>query len=141
MAGGGAYDWIGHVAAGPTCGEQGKLLPPKKFILPERDINRSEEEKPKSSFMQELDRWSESEVINPLLYAGAKGVEDGAEADWEPTTEETKQKIRAKVLESFRNGQAAGQRETNGPTRPEHPPRKGCQRNMEVRTSRWPVRA
>ena len=40
------------------CGEQGKLLPPKKFILPERDINNVRTRKTKE-----------------LLHAGAQQVE------------------------------------------------------------------
>ena len=86
------------------CGEQGKLLPPKKFILPERDINMSEQ-KQESSFMQELDRWTESTIIGPLLAS-----ETDAE-DWEPAIERVKKAIRQKVLESYRNGQVAGPRQ------------------------------
>jgi hypothetical protein len=74
----------------------------QEFILPERDINMSEQEKPKSSFMQELDQWTESTVIGPLFASETDGE------DWEPTIERVKKAIRAKVLESYRNGQAAG---------------------------------
>jgi len=142
LAGGGAYDRIGH--AGPLdlpCGEQGKLLPPKKFILPERDINMSEHRKPKSSFMQELEQWCRAEVIDPLLNAGARSTEDG-DFDWEGPADESVEAIKAKVLQSYRNGFGgwAG-REVEAPTRPSVPPRKGYQRNTEVRTSRWPIRA
>ena len=43
----------------------------------------SEQEKPKSSFMQEKPTPSgpRAEVIDPLLYAGAQSVEDGA-SEW-----------------------------------------------------------
>ena len=99
----------------------------------------SEQEKPKSSFMQELDKWSEAEIISPLLYAGATSVED-EDFDCAEIGEEKKELIRAKVLESYRNGLAVGRREADGPSRPEYP-RKGYQRRTEVKTSRWPVRA
>ena len=64
----------------------------------------SEEEKPKSSFMQELDVWTEANVFDPLHEAIMEG--DSAECD--ATCEQVKKAIRAKVLESYRNGQAAG---------------------------------
>jgi hypothetical protein len=48
--------------------------------------------------------------------------------------------LRAKVLESYRNGLAAGRREANGPRRPEYPPRR-YQQKAEVRTFRQPLRA
>ena len=97
----------------------------------------SEQEK-KSSFMQELNKWSEAEIISPLLYAGAQSVED-QEFDCAEIGEEKIELIRVKVLESYRNG-LAGRREADGPSRPEYP-RKGYQRKTEVKTSRWPVRA
>lgn len=65
----------------------------------------SEQEKPKS-FMQELDQWTQSTVIKPLHEAITEG--DGAECD--ATSEEVKKAIREKVLESFRNGLAAGRK-------------------------------
>lgn len=105
MAGSGAYDRIGHAAA-PTvpCGEQGKRPTAKAFKLAERDINMSEQEKA-ASFMQELDRWTESTVIGPLL------ASETDEAEWEPAIERVKKAIRQKVLESYRNGQVAGPRQ------------------------------
>jgi hypothetical protein len=99
----------------------------------------SEQEKPKSSFMQELDKWSEAEIISPLLYAGAMSVED-EDFDSAEIGEEKKKLIRAKMLESYRNGLAVGRREADGPSRPEYP-RRGYQQRAEVKTSRWPVRA
>jgi len=55
--------------------------------------------------MQELDRWSDSNVISPL-YAGESSPED-----WMEAVERVKKAIRAKVLESYRNGQVAGPRQ------------------------------
>jgi hypothetical protein len=85
------------------CSEQGKLPAAKAFKLAERDKHMSEQEKPKS-FMQELDQWTQATVIKPLHEAITEG--DGAECD--ATSEEVKRAIRLKVLESYRNGQAAG---------------------------------
>jgi len=62
-------------------------------------------EQKQSSFMQELDRWTESTVIGPLF--ASETIED----DWEPAIERVKKAIRAKVLESYRNGQVAGPRQ------------------------------
>jgi hypothetical protein len=118
------------------CGEQGKLPTAKKFILPERDINMSEQEKQKSSFMQELDKWSEAEIISPLLYAGAQSVED-EDFDSAKISEEKRLALRAKVLESYRNGLAAGRREANAPTRPQYPQR--GYRTAEGRSFRQPA--
>ena len=62
------------------------------------------EEKQKSSFMQELDQWSDSNVIGPLYPS------DADTANFDGAVERVKRAIRAKVLESYRNGQAAGPR-------------------------------
>ena len=85
------------------CGEQGKRPTAKAFKLAERDINMSEQKKP--SFMEELDRWTESTIIGPLFASETDG------ADWEPAIERVKKAIRQKVLESYRNGQVAGPRQ------------------------------
>jgi len=87
------------------CGEQGKQPTAKAFKLAERDTNMSEQEK-KSSFMEELDRWTESTIIGPLL------ASETDEEDWEPTIDRVKKAVRQKVLESYRNGQVAGPRRT-----------------------------
>jgi len=67
--------------------------------------------------MQELNRWSEAEIISPLLYAGAQSVED-EDFDCAEIGEQKKELIRAKVLESYRNGLAVGRREADRPSRP-----------------------
>jgi hypothetical protein len=64
----------------------------------------SEQEK-KPSYMEELDRWTESTIIGPLL------ASETDEEDWEPTIERVKKAVRQKVLESYRNGQVAGPRQ------------------------------
>ena len=83
--------------------EQGKRPTAKAFKLAERDINMSDQEKA-ASFMQELDRWSDSNIISPL-YAGESSPDD-----WMQAVERVKKAIRQKVLESYRNGQVAGPR-------------------------------
>ena len=55
--------------------------------------------------MQELDRWSESTIIGPLLSS------ETDPEDWEISIERVKKAIRTKVLESYRNGQVAGPRQ------------------------------
>ena len=85
------------------CGEQDKLPTAKAFRLVERDKHMSEQEKPKS-FMQELDEWCEINVIEPLSHPTQFPEE------WEETIEVVKKIIRAKVLESYHNGQKAGPR-------------------------------
>jgi len=87
------------------CSEQGKRHTAKAFKLVERDKHMSEQEKSKSSFMQELDQWTESTVIGPLFASETNGE------DWEPAIERVKKAIREKVLQSYRNGQVAGPRQ------------------------------
>jgi hypothetical protein len=65
----------------------------------------SEQEKQKSSFMEELDQWTESTIIGPLF------ASETDQEDWEPAIERVKKAIRQKVLDSYRNGQAAGPRQ------------------------------
>ena len=63
--------------------------------------------------MQQLDEWTESTVINPLLSNDGESEEYvGGE-----TIEQIQKAIRAKVLESYRNGRAAGQRQPVVPVR------------------------
>ena len=61
----------------------------------------------KRTFMQELDLWSEANVINPLLC----NDDDADEYVGEERIEQIQKAIRQKVLESYRNGRAAGQRQ------------------------------
>ena len=61
----------------------------------------SEQQKPKS-FMEELDLWSEANILR-LLFGT-----DPNQDDWASVEAQVKKAIRAKVLESYRNGQAAG---------------------------------
>ena len=58
----------------------------------------------KPSFMTELDMWSEANVIGPLFHT------DLDQDNWEESVAQVKKAIRAKVLESYRNGQSAGPR-------------------------------
>ena len=65
----------------------------------------SEQKRTTKSFMQELDQWSSSTIIKPLL--DAFNQEDGPDSI--VVIEHVKKTIREKVLESYRNGQKAGQ--------------------------------
>ena len=60
----------------------------------------------KTSFMAQLDQWTEDNVFAPLLPRGQEG-QSGALS--QETLGRVKQAIRQKVLESYRNGQAAGE--------------------------------
>ena len=94
---------------GSPCGEQGKLPTAKAFMLAERDKICPQKQ---SSFMQELDRWTEATVIYPLA--------DTPNEEFDPqVVEEIKKAVRTKVLESYRNGQNAGPRPA-GFSRPEN---------------------
>ena len=64
----------------------------------------SEQENKPKSFMQELDQWSSSTIIKPLL--DAFNQEDGPDSI--VVIEQIKKTIREKILESYRNGQKAG---------------------------------
>ncbi len=81
------------------CSEQGKLPAAKAFKLAERDKHMSEEKK---SFMQELDQWTDDNVIDPLLDTGFEEFDSEA---LKQRVGRIKQAIRQKVLESYRNGQ------------------------------------
>ena len=89
------------------CGEQGKRPTAKEFKLAERDKIMSEQKR--TSFMEELDQWTESTVIGPLFASEVNGE------DWEPAIERVKKAVRQKVLESYRNGQVAGPRVVKEP--------------------------
>jgi len=62
--------------------------------------------KQQPSFMADLDQWSEREIIAPLGDAYTHGPEQVVTS----AKEMAKKAIRAKVLESYRNGQSAGPR-------------------------------
>ena len=67
----------------------------------------SEQEKPKS-FMQELDQWIEAKVVDPLRFGDAPDDPDARSVD--DIIDEVHLAIRAKVLESYKNGIKAGSR-------------------------------
>jgi hypothetical protein len=60
----------------------------------------------KESFMASLDAWSDKSIIEPLADAYLHGPEEVIVN----AREYARKAIRAKVLESYRNGQAAGPR-------------------------------
>jgi hypothetical protein len=73
----------------------------------------SEQTKP-SRYMQELDAWTEEHVIDPLLAASSAEAQQDNEPqslkDTDTACQEVKRAIRGKVLDSYHNGQKAGQR-------------------------------
>ena len=66
-------------------------------------------EQKQSSFMEELDQWTESTIIKPLF------VRTDDSSGLEQAVESVKKAIRTKVLESYRNGQQAGPRTAKQP--------------------------
>ena len=58
----------------------------------------------KISFMAQLDQWTEDNVFGPLLSTDEEGQPEELSQE---TLDQVKQAIRQKVLESYRNGQAA----------------------------------
>ena len=65
-------------------------------------------------YMQQLDEWLDENVINKLAAAvesyAVDEDQEKAAADLEPVVEEVKKVLKEKILESYRNGQAAGPR-------------------------------
>ena len=61
--------------------------------------------------MQELDQWTEANILRPLFGP------DSNQDDWGSVEEQLKKAIRTKVLESYRNGQQAGPRAAKQPQR------------------------
>jgi hypothetical protein len=96
----------GTQAALPSfCSEQGKLPTAEEFTLAERDNNMSEQEKTKS-YMEELNQWIDDKVVCPLTYGDSPEDPNGRSHD--DILDDVYAAIRAKVLESYHNGQAAG---------------------------------
>ena len=70
------------------------------------------------SYMQLLDDWTNNEIIVPLVRVLSEEQEDPLETDRHQSEvfAQVEKAIRSKVLESYRNGQAAGPYK-----RPAHP--------------------
>ena len=65
----------------------------------------------KQSYMSELDKWTEETILTPLAEAWLGYYETPGQEFKDRVQEvkaETQKRIREKVLESYRNGQAAG---------------------------------
>ena len=60
----------------------------------------------KQSFMQQLDEWTNATIIVPMTRA----VQSGEEDVYHEVAASVERAIRQKVLESYRNGQAASQK-------------------------------
>jgi hypothetical protein len=59
----------------------------------------------KINYMAQLDAWTESNVLAPLLWTGEEGETEELSDD---TLQRVKQGIRQKVLESYKNGLRSG---------------------------------
>ncbi len=86
------------------CSEQGKLPTAKAFKLAERDNTYVRTRNNRASCRSSTGGLK-STIIGPLF------ASETDEEDWEPAIERVKKAIRQKVLESYRNGQAAGPRQ------------------------------
>jgi hypothetical protein len=62
-----------------------------------------------SSYMQALDLWTEKEIIEVLSHALFNGPDEAVNI----ACDQVKKAVRAKVLESYRNGQAAKPTQTS----------------------------
>ena len=62
--------------------------------------------KQKTSYMVELDKWSDENVIFPVSLASTNGNDESLLA----ATDAVKKAIRSKVLESYHNGQSVAPR-------------------------------
>ena len=85
----------------PLHAKQGKLPAAQEFKLAGKDSFMSEQ---KLSYMEQLDAWTSATVINPLHQA----IVEGDSHDCDVACDRIKAAIRAKVWESYKNGQAAG---------------------------------
>ena len=61
---------------------------------------------PKLNYMQQLDAWTDQVIIDPLHHAITEGDGDDCDA----ACDAVRGAIREKVLESYKNGLAAGKR-------------------------------
>lgn len=61
----------------------------------------------KTSYMQQLEAWIDDQVIDPLYTAAQHDI---PEADADEIVAGVKKSLKEKMLESYRNGQAAGPR-------------------------------
>lgn len=94
-------DTKGHPSAPFTSQVSKPAANPQLYQLLAKGTNMSEQ---KPSFMAELDLWTEANVLGPMYHT------DPNQRDWEDAVMRIKKAIRAKVLESYRNGQSAGPR-------------------------------
>ena len=67
--------------------------------------------------MQRLDEWIDANVVRPLTEADRYEPVGSATSELMLAVEGVKKAIRAKVLESYRNGQQAGPRAAKQPQR------------------------
>jgi hypothetical protein len=96
-------------------------MPPMYSFLPERDKHMSEQKK---SFMQELDEWTNVNIVKRMADAIDDLRQGGDEDSYVAAVDEVKKAVRAKVLESFRNGQKKPGEAAQPPASPQKGARK-----------------
>jgi hypothetical protein len=89
------------------CGEQHSAAHRQRFRAEER--TSMSEQKKSSGYMQELDKWTQENVLDPLFafWPEVYMPHPMTEGEMEDATEKVKKAIREKVLESYHNGKAA----------------------------------
>ena len=93
--------------------------------------NTKKENKP--SFMSQLDAWVDESVVGVLVDGVIAWYEQEGEEAYSQSVDAVKKAIRAKVLESYHNGQAAAGVSGNGAGRREAPPVAGSRPDTKSR--------
>ena len=93
--------------------------------------NTKKENKP--SFMAQLDAWVDESVVGVLVDGVIAWYEQEGEESYSESVDAVKKAIRAKVLESYHNGQAAAGASGNGADRRNARPGAGSRPDTRVR--------